>query len=44
MVAWVIDRIGVDAVGIGTDYCPGHPPARAATGATAPGRATRSPR
>ena len=25
MVAWVVDRIGVDAVGIGTDYCPGHP-------------------
>ena len=24
MVAWVVDRIGVDAVGIGTDYCPGH--------------------
>lgn len=25
MVAWVVDRIGVDAVGIGSDYCPGHP-------------------
>jgi microsomal dipeptidase-like Zn-dependent dipeptidase len=25
MVMWVIDRIGVDAVAIGTDYCPGHP-------------------
>jgi len=25
MVAWVVDRVGVDAVGIGTDYCPGHP-------------------
>jgi microsomal dipeptidase-like Zn-dependent dipeptidase len=25
MVAWTIDRIGVDSVGIGTDYCPGHP-------------------
>jgi microsomal dipeptidase-like Zn-dependent dipeptidase len=25
MVAWVVDRIGVDAVAIGTDYCPGHP-------------------
>jgi membrane dipeptidase len=25
MVAWTIDRIGIDAVGIGTDYCPGHP-------------------
>ena len=24
MVAWVVDRIGVDAVAIGTDYCPGH--------------------
>ena len=24
MVAWVVDRIGIDAVGIGTDYCPGH--------------------
>lgn len=26
MVRWVVERIGVDAVGIGTDYCPGHPP------------------
>lgn len=25
MVAWVVDRIGVDAVAMGTDYCPGHP-------------------
>ena len=25
MVAWVVERIGVDAVAIGTDYCPGHP-------------------
>jgi microsomal dipeptidase-like Zn-dependent dipeptidase len=25
MVAWVVERIGVDAVGLGTDYCPGHP-------------------
>jgi membrane dipeptidase len=25
MVAWMVDRIGVDAVAIGTDYCPGHP-------------------
>jgi len=25
MVAWTVDRIGIDAVGIGTDYCPGHP-------------------
>jgi microsomal dipeptidase-like Zn-dependent dipeptidase len=24
MVAWVVDRIGVEAVAIGTDYCPGH--------------------
>jgi microsomal dipeptidase-like Zn-dependent dipeptidase len=24
MVAWAVDRIGVDAVAIGTDYCPGH--------------------
>jgi membrane dipeptidase len=24
MVAWVIDRVGVDAVAIGSDYCPGH--------------------
>lgn len=26
MVAWTVDRIGIDHVGIGTDYCPGHPP------------------
>jgi microsomal dipeptidase-like Zn-dependent dipeptidase len=26
MVAWTAERIGVDAIGIGTDYCPGHPP------------------
>lgn len=25
MVCWVVERIGVDAVAIGTDYCPGHP-------------------
>lgn len=25
MVAWTVDRVGIDAVGIGTDYCPGHP-------------------
>ncbi len=25
MVAWVVDLIGIDAVAIGTDYCPGHP-------------------
>ena len=25
MVAWTVERIGVDAVAIGTDYCPGHP-------------------
>lgn len=26
MVAWVVDRMGIDHVGFGTDYCPGHPP------------------
>lgn len=25
MVAWVADRIGTEAIAIGTDYCPGHP-------------------
>lgn len=25
MVLWTIDKIGIDAVGLGTDYCPGHP-------------------
>jgi membrane dipeptidase len=25
MIAWTVDRIGVESVGIGTDYCPGHP-------------------
>jgi microsomal dipeptidase-like Zn-dependent dipeptidase len=25
MVAWTAERIGVDAIAIGTDYCPGHP-------------------
>jgi membrane dipeptidase len=25
MIAWTVDRLGIDAVGIGTDYCPGHP-------------------
>lgn len=25
MVAWTVDLIGVDHVGIGLDYCPGHP-------------------
>ncbi len=25
MVEWVVERIGVDAVALGTDYCPGHP-------------------
>lgn len=25
MVAWLVDRIGIDHVGIGTDYCPGQP-------------------
>ena len=24
MVAWTVDRIGIDSVAIGTDYCPGH--------------------
>lgn len=26
MVAWTVDIAGVDAVGMGTDYCAGHPP------------------
>jgi microsomal dipeptidase-like Zn-dependent dipeptidase len=26
MVAWVVDLAGIDAVGMGTDYCAGHPP------------------
>ena len=26
MVAWTVDLAGIDAVGMGTDYCPGHPP------------------
>lgn len=25
MVCWVVERIGVNAVAMGTDYCPGHP-------------------
>ncbi|MGD9944018.1 MAG: membrane dipeptidase [Burkholderiaceae bacterium] len=25
MVAWTVDRIGIDAVALGSDYCPGHP-------------------
>ena len=25
MIAWTVDQIGVDAIAIGTDYCPGHP-------------------
>lgn len=25
MVAWTVERIGIDHVGIGTDYVPGHP-------------------
>jgi microsomal dipeptidase-like Zn-dependent dipeptidase len=25
MVAWVAERIGIDHIGIGTDYCPGQP-------------------
>ncbi|TFY98625.1 dipeptidase [Ramlibacter rhizophilus] len=24
MVAWVADLVGVDAIGLGSDYCPGH--------------------
>ncbi len=24
MIAWTVERIGVDAVAIGSDYCPGH--------------------
>jgi len=26
MVHWTIDKVGIDHVGIGSDYCPGHPP------------------
>jgi microsomal dipeptidase-like Zn-dependent dipeptidase len=26
MVAWTVDLAGIDSVGFGTDYCPGHPP------------------
>lgn len=26
MVAWTADLIGTTAIGIGSDYCPGHPP------------------
>lgn len=26
MVHWTLDRVGVEHVGIGSDYCPGHPP------------------
>lgn len=26
MVAWTVDLAGIDAVGMGTDYCAGHPP------------------
>jgi membrane dipeptidase len=26
MVAWTVDQVGIDAIGLGTDYCPGHPP------------------
>lgn len=26
MVAWTVDIAGIDAVGMGTDYCAGHPP------------------
>lgn len=25
MIAWTAERIGVEAIGIGTDHCPGHP-------------------
>lgn len=25
MIAWTAEQVGVDAVGIGSDYCPGHP-------------------
>lgn len=25
MVAWSVDRFGIDAIAIGSDYCPGHP-------------------
>lgn len=25
MVSWTVDLVGVDAIAIGTDYCPGHP-------------------
>jgi len=25
MVAWTVDLMGIDAVAIGTDYCPGQP-------------------
>jgi microsomal dipeptidase-like Zn-dependent dipeptidase len=24
MIAWVVDLVGIDTVGIGSDYCPGH--------------------
>lgn len=27
LVAWTADRLGVDSIGIGLDYCPGHSPA-----------------
>jgi membrane dipeptidase len=26
MVHWTLDLVGIDHVGIGSDYCPGHPP------------------
>ncbi|HYF20731.1 MAG TPA: membrane dipeptidase [Ramlibacter sp.] len=25
MVCWTVDKLGIDAVALGTDYCPGHP-------------------
>lgn len=26
MIAWMVDLVGVDTIGIGSDYCPGHSP------------------
>lgn len=25
MIAWAVDMVGIDAIAIGSDYCPGHP-------------------
>ena len=25
MIAWAVDRFGIDTIAIGSDYCPGHP-------------------